>query len=46
MAKEKKIDYTSYPEGYNRLVSKIIPFYMKPAKNMLMRLFLQILTDD
>ena len=46
MAKERKLDYTSYPEGYEKLVSRIIPFYMKPAKNMLMRLFLQILTDD
>lgn len=37
--------YTSYPEGYNRLVKDIIPFYMRPAKDMLMRLLLTILTD-
>lgn len=37
--------YTSYPEGYNRLVKDIVPFYMRPAKKMLMRLLLTILTD-
>lgn len=37
--------YTSYPEGYNRLVKDIVPFYMCPAKKMLMRLLLTILTD-
>ena len=37
--------YTSYPEGYNRLVKDIVPFYMRPAKGMLMRLLLTILTD-
>jgi hypothetical protein len=48
MEKENKnsFDYTSYPEGYEKLVKKMIPFYLRPAKNMLMRLFLQILTDD
>ncbi|MCR4894618.1 MAG: hypothetical protein K5911_07795 [Eubacteriales bacterium] len=46
MAKDKVIDYTSYPEGYSRLINRMIPFFMRPAKNMLMRLFLQILTDD
>ena len=37
--------YTSYPDGYNRLVRKVIPFYMRPMKNMLMKLLLQILTE-
>ena len=37
--------YTSYPKGYNKLVRDMIPFYLKPAKKMLMRLFLIILTD-
>ena len=37
--------YTSYPEGYNRLVKDIVPFYMRPAKKMIMRLLLTILTD-
>jgi hypothetical protein len=42
----KKFDYTSYPDGYNKLMNKIIPFYFKPMKKMLTGLFLQILTDD
>ena len=37
--------YKSYPEGYNKLVRKILPFYMLPAKKMMMRLLLTILTD-
>jgi len=37
--------YSSYPEGYNRLVKDILPFYMRPMKKMLMRLLLTILTD-
>ena len=40
-----KKDYTSYPEGYNRLVRDIVPWYLRPAKDMLMRLLLTILTD-
>lgn len=38
-------EYLSYPEGYNKLVKKIIPWYMRPVKKMLMRLLLTILTD-
>ena len=41
----EKNKYTSYPEGYNRLMKDIIPFYLRPAKNMLMRLLLMILVD-
>ena len=37
--------YTSYPEGYKRLIKDIIPFYMRPVKDMLMRLLLTILVD-
>lgn len=37
--------YLSYPEGYNRLVKKLIPWYMRPAKTMLMRMLLTILKD-
>lgn len=37
--------YKSYPEGYNKLIKDMIPWYLKPAKDMLMRLFLTILTD-
>ena len=40
-----KNDYTSYPEGYRRLVKDIIPWYMRPVKDMLMRLLLTILVD-
>lgn len=38
-------NYTSYPEGYRRVMRDIIPFYMRPVKDMLMRLLLTILTD-
>ena len=41
----EKNKYTSYPEGYKRLMKDIIPFYLRPAKNMLMRLLLTILVD-
>ena len=41
----EKNKYTSYPEGYKRLMKDIIPFYLRPAKNMLMRLLLMILVD-
>ena len=44
--KMKDFDYTSYPDGYEKLMNRIIPFYFRPAKKMLVRLFLQILTDD
>ena len=37
--------YTSYPEGYKKLIKDIIPWYMRPMKNMLMRLLLTILVD-
>ncbi len=41
----KKTDYTSYPEGYQKLIKDIVPWFMKPAKEMMMRLLLTILTD-
>lgn len=37
--------YTSYPEGYNRVAKDIIPWYMRPVKDMLMRLLITILVD-
>ena len=40
-----KNPYTSYPEGYRKLMKDIIPWYMKPMKEMLMRLLLMVLTD-
>lgn len=36
-------DYTTYPEGYNKLIKKLIPFFLR---KMMEPLFLQILTDD
>lgn len=42
----KKIkDYTTYPEGYNQLVHDMLPWYMRPFRKMLMRLFLVVLKD-
>ncbi len=41
---EKNI-YKSYPEGFNRLARDILPWYFRPAKKMMMRLLLTILTD-
>ncbi len=38
-------EYLSYPDGYNKLVRKVLPIYFWPAKKMLMPLFLQILKD-
>lgn len=38
-------EYKTYPKGYNKLVRKILPFYMLPMKKTFMRLLLTILTD-
>lgn len=37
--------YTSYPEGYKKLCHDMLPWYMRPMKKFLMRLFLTILKD-
>ena len=37
--------YFSYPEGYEKLCNDIMPFFLRPAKKMLMPLLLTILTD-
>ena len=37
--------YTSYPEGYQKLMKDIIPWYFGPMKEKLMGLLLTILTD-
>lgn len=37
--------YRSYPEGYNRLVKDMIPWYLRPFKKMLMRLYLKIVAE-
>ncbi len=41
---EKNV-YRSYPEGYENLKKDLIPWYLKPMKETLMRLLLTILTD-
>lgn len=41
----KESKYSSYPEGFNRLCKDILPFYLRPAKAMLMRLLVVILKD-
>lgn len=41
-------EYTSYPQGYNKLAVKIVPLYMKPIKglrNMMMRMLVKILSE-
>lgn len=37
--------YASYPDGYRKLVKKIIPFYLRPAKDMMMKLLIKILLE-
>ncbi len=41
---EKNI-YKSYPEGYQKLMKDIVPWYFRPMKDKLMALLLTILTD-
>lgn len=43
----KKIDwpYASYPEGYNKLLNKIMPFWARPAKKMMGALLIKVLVD-
>ncbi|MCQ2488250.1 MAG: hypothetical protein MJ143_03110 [Clostridia bacterium] len=46
-AEEKKVDwpYASYPEGYNKLLNKIMPFWARPAKKMMGALLIRVLVD-
>ena len=37
--------YTSYAEGYQKLMKKIVPWYFGPMREKMMRLLLTILTD-
>ena len=39
-------EYRTYPDGYNKAVNKIVPWYFRPMKKLLMNLFLTILADD
>ena len=44
---EKKVDwpYASYPDGYNKLLNKIMPFWARPAKKMMGALLIKVLVD-
>jgi hypothetical protein len=45
MTEKDRCFYASYPKGYERLAKKIVPVYLRPAKDMLMRLLVTILKD-
>ena len=38
-------EYTSYPEGFNKLMNKLVPWYMGPMRSKMIKLFLTIITD-
>ena len=38
-------EYLSYPRGYRRLTRRMIPWYLRPMKKLLMGLLLTILAD-
>jgi len=40
-----KNELKSYPEGYQKLMKKIVPFYFGPMRKKMMSLLLTILTD-
>lgn len=40
-----KNEFKSYPEGYQKLMKKIVPFYFGPMRQKMMSLLLTILTD-
>ncbi len=44
---EKKTDwpYASYPDGYNKLLNKVMPFWARPAKKMMGSLLIKVLVD-
>lgn len=41
----RKNIYKTYPEGYNKLMKKIVPWYFGPMRQKMMALLLTILTD-
>ena len=41
---EKNV-YKSYPEGDQKLMKKLVPWYFGPMRKKMMRLLLTILTD-
>ena len=42
---EMKNEFKSYPEGYQKLMKKLVPWYFGPMREKMMRLLLTILTD-
>lgn len=44
---EKKTDwpYASYPDGFNKLLNKIMPIWARPAKKMMGSLLIRVLVD-
>ena len=44
---EKKTDwpYASYPDGYNKLLNKIMPFWARPMKKKMGDLLIRVLVD-
>ena len=40
-----KNEFKSYPEGYQKLMKKLVPWYFGPMREKMMRLLLTILTD-
>ena len=46
-ATEKKTDwpYASYPDGYNKLLNRIMPFWARPMKKKMGDLLIRVLVD-
>ena len=44
---KKTVDwpYASYPDGYNKLLNKIMPFWARPAKKVMGKLLIKVLVD-
>ena len=40
-----KNEFKSYPEGYRKLMKKLVPWYFGPMREKMIRLLLTILTD-
>ena len=40
-----KNEFKSYPDGYQKLMKKLVPWYFGPMREKMMRLLLMILTD-
>lgn len=47
VVEEKKTDwpYASYPDGFNKLLNKVMPFWARPAKKMMGSLLIKVLVD-